>query len=91
MLGAKIIIPITHWAYSNGKKQLETEAETLGEAIMDLSDTYPDMAGQILDKSGRLLDGIEIAIGNETVFPWQPDRVLNDDDTIRISSVITGG
>ena len=90
-MGVCIIIPITHRVYANGQKQFETDANTLKEAVMSLYTACPDMKGRIIDKTGRLLDGMEIAVNTELIFPWKPDTQLNDGDQVRISCIITGG
>ncbi len=91
VLGACIIIPITHRIYANGQKRFETDADTVKNAIMDLYAACPAMEGRILDKTGRLLDGMEIAVNTENIFPWKPDTQLGDGDQVRISFIITGG
>lgn len=58
---------------------------------MALYTACPDMKGHVLDKSGRLLDGMEIAINSEVVFPWNLEKEISDGDQVRISSIITGG
>ena len=90
-MGATIIIPVTHRIYANGQKQIQTDSKTLKEAIEALYTACPDMKGHILDKNGRLHEGMEIAVNAEIIFPWNPDKPLSDGDQIRISSIITGG
>ncbi len=86
-----IIIPITHRIYANGQKQIQTDSKTLKDSIMALYTACPNMKGHILDENGRLHDGMEIAVNSEIVFPWDPEKQVNDGDQIRISSIITGG
>ncbi|WP_300457094.1 MoaD/ThiS family protein [Desulfobacula sp.] len=86
-----IIIPITHRIYANGQKQIETDSKNLKEAIMALYHACPDMKGHVMDKNNRLYAGMEIAVNDDIVFPWNPEKPLNHGDEIRISSIITGG
>jgi hypothetical protein len=85
------MIPITHRVYANGQKQIETDSKTLKEAIMALCNACPDMKGHVLDPTGRLHAGMEIAVNDDIIFPWNPDKPLGHGDKIRISSIITGG
>ncbi len=86
-----ITIPPTHWIYTGRQKKVTTTAETLEHAILDLYTACPDMRDKIFDETGELSPGMEIALNEVIIHPWQPDRQLKNGDKIRISSIITGG
>lgn len=58
---------------------------------MALYAACPDIKGHILDKNGKLHEGMQITVNSEIVFPWDPEKQINNGDQILISSIITGG
>ncbi len=86
-----VSIPITHWEYTGGQKEIALDSATLADALSQLHQSFPDLSGRLLDDGGRLCPGIEVAVNNREVFPFDPDYRLKQDDQIRISSIITGG
>ena len=86
-----ITIPVTHWGYTKGKKQVCSESKTLADALAHLHRLFPDIDGQIVDANNQLHPGIEVFVNEEPVFPFIPLFKLKHGDQVRISSIITGG
>ncbi len=91
VMAVTILIPITHLRFTGGKKTVTVTADTIGEAIKRMFINFPDLERCVIEKGKALGTGMEIAVNDTPLFPFNPDLKINDGDTIRISSVITGG
>lgn len=86
-----VSIPVTHWEYTGGQKEIELDPAPLADVLFRLHQTFPRLGGRLLDADGGLCPGIEVAVNNREIFPFDPAYRLEHGDRIRISSIITGG
>lgn len=86
-----IRIPVTHWGYTNGEKQLALQPGTMAKVIAGLHSRFPDLQGHLFDNNNRLLPGIELEVNGSQVFDIDSGFQLEQGDQVRISSIITGG
>ncbi|MCG8567834.1 MAG: hypothetical protein MI747_22435 [Desulfobacterales bacterium] len=90
-----LTIPITHRSYTDGRKTVEVEAMTVGEAVEALCTLCPAMGPELLTGSDVLRPDIEISI-NQCLIPGKArdqafDIPLKDGDQVLLSSIIAGG
>lgn len=92
IMTVSITIPVTHWGYTRGQKKLESDSSTLADVMLHLHGIFPDLNGHIVDgDQQRLCPGIEVAVNDALVLPFDPAYKLDQGDKVRISSIITGG
>ena len=84
-------IPVTHWGYTNGEKQVVLEPGSMAQIFAGLHSRFPDLEGHFTDGKNRLLPGIELEVNGRQIFDVDPGFELKQGDQIRISSIITGG
>ena len=72
-----------------GVAEAEVDAETLAEAYVELERRFPALSGRCL-KDGRLLPGY-LANINGAEFTGDPQRKLQDGDTLLLLSADVGG
>ncbi|MFC7080392.1 ubiquitin-like small modifier protein 1 [Halorussus caseinilyticus] len=75
-----------------GRKSLTRElpaSATLGDALADAAEEYPDLDGEILDESGELRHGVRaLKNGRESA---DADTRLEDGDEVSFVTPIHGG
>lgn len=88
---ANIKIPTPLREYTAGEAQVNVEGETVGTALNNLVEQYPDLK-QHLFKDGELRNFVNIFIGEEDVrFLDGLDTEIDEDDSLRIIPSIAGG
>lgn len=87
----KIHIHITHRQYTNGKKTIEVEGTSVGEALNNFIALYPEMKNELFDKNGELLHYIEIYLNKESAYPGELKKQVKDGDEIQIITFLAGG
>lgn len=88
---ATIKIPTPLRAYTGGEAQISVEGSTIGEALNDLVEQYPDLK-QHLFNDGELRNFVNIFLGDEDVrFMDGLDTEIEAGDNLRIIPSIAGG
>lgn len=89
---AKIIIPSPLRKFTNQSSTVTTNASTVENAIIDLTQQHSDLKKHILDDKGKIRSFIRIYVGDEDI------TALNDEQTtvseaavISIVPAIAGG
>ncbi|CCK81288.1 MULTISPECIES: MoaD/ThiS family protein [Desulfobacula] len=90
-MSVKINIHVTHRQHTNGKKTIEVEGTTVGEALNDFVAMYPDMKKELFDKKGKLLNYIEIYLNKKSAYPGELEKKVTDGDEIQIITFLAGG
>jgi len=70
---------------------LEANGHTVQEVIEDIDKKYPGFKKECIDEQGKLYSFLEIYINQESAFPDELKRKVNDSDEITILTVIGGG
>ena len=88
-----IKVNLTPYFHDITKKNLTMEANghTVREVIEDIDRRYPGFKKECIDEQGRLHGFLEIYINQESAFPDELKRKVNDNDEITILTVIGGG
>lgn len=90
-MSVKIHIHLTHRQHTNGKKTIEVEGTSIGEALNNFVILYPAMKNEIFDKKGELLHYIEIYLNKESAYPGELAKQVKDGDDIQIITFLAGG
>ena len=89
---AKIIIPTPLRKYTKDQNTFEVQANTVGEAVTKLTETYPDIQKHMYDDNGKLRSFIKFFVGDEDIKSLDNENTaLKEDTVISIVPAIAGG
>ena len=75
----------------NKNDSLEANGHTIREVIEDIDRRYHGFKRECIDEEGQVHSFLEIYINQESAFPDELNRKVNDNDEITILTVIGGG
>ncbi|MEO8607512.1 MAG: MoaD/ThiS family protein [Chloroflexota bacterium] len=88
---ASIKIPTPLRAYTNNQAQVDIKGKTVGEALNDLTDQYPELR-QHLFNGAELRNFVNVFLGEEDVrFLDGLGTEIDSSDSLRIIPSIAGG
>ncbi len=87
-----IIIPTALRQYADGRTKLAVEAQTVGEALLRLTDACPALQRHLYNEQNRLRSFVNIYLNDEDIRHTEgSETTLKDGDTIMIVPSIAGG
>lgn len=87
-----IKIPTSLRQHTDGKRELELEGKTAGEALSALLALHPELNDHFYNENGELRKFVNIALGKSNIKDLHGlDTPLKDDDILRILASISGG
>ncbi|MDX1601026.1 MAG: ubiquitin-like small modifier protein 1 [Anaerolineales bacterium] len=90
MTAVKVPTPLR--PYTEGQKELEVEANTVGEALENLADTYPGLKKHLFDDEGNLRSYVNVFVNEDDVRGLEgEDTPIGPDDQVTIVPSIAGG
>ena len=89
---ATIIIPTPLRKFTNNSSRLELNANSIYEAVNELTCNFPDLKKHLLDEHGKIRSFINIFVGSEDIRTLQQDQTaLKPDSIVSIIPAIAGG
>jgi molybdopterin converting factor small subunit len=89
---ATVIIPIPLRKFTNNTAMVTIVAKTVAEAVNELSSSYPNLYGHLVDTSGKIRPFINIFVDNNDIRHLQgPSTGLATNATVIIVPAIAGG
>ena len=89
---ATIIIPTPLRKFTNNSSRLELNANSIYEAVNELTSNFPDLKKHLLDEHGKIRSFINIFVGSEDIRTLQQDQTaLKPDSIVSIIPAIAGG
>ncbi|MCH7513375.1 MAG: MoaD/ThiS family protein [Bacteroidetes bacterium] len=89
---AKIIIPTPLRKFSKNNRFLISRRDTVKEAILELTEIYPEIKDHLFDSQGRIRQFIRIYVGDNDIRSLkQEDTIVDQDTVISIIPAIAGG
>ncbi len=89
---ATIIIPTPLRKFTNNSSRLQLKANSIQEAVSELTLNFPDLKKHLLDENGKLRSYINVFVGNEDIRNLQQEEtVVQHDSVISIIPAIAGG
>lgn len=73
---------------AGGRREVELEGRTLGEALLELERQHPDLEGWILDEQKRIREHINVFVNGAKGHESTP---VSSGDRIHIIPSISGG
>jgi molybdopterin converting factor small subunit len=87
-----IQIPTALRAFTDKLSEIPAEGSTVGEAVKNFADTYPDIRTHLYDERGELRAFINIYIGDENIRNRDGlDTPVRDGDILTLVPAIAGG
>jgi molybdopterin converting factor small subunit len=88
-----LLIPTALRAFTDGKREVEVAANTVGEAIAALADAYPDIKQHLYeDGSGELRSFINVFVGETNIKSINGlDTPLTAGESVMLVPAIAGG
>ncbi len=89
---ATIIIPTPLRKYTNNNSHIKFREQTVSEAIVQLTLTFPDIRKYLMDTEGRMAPFINVFVDNEDIRNLDREKtILHDNSIIFIVPAIAGG
>ncbi|MEH6824589.1 MAG: ubiquitin-like small modifier protein 1 [Motiliproteus sp.] len=89
---ATIKIPSPLRRFSDNQPQLSVQATTVGEALEQLCNHYPELRLQLLDEKGEMRNFVNIYLNREDIRSHQGLATsLSETSELRIVPAIAGG
>ena len=77
---------------THDEEVVETSAETIGDAIIDLESRYPGLQERLLDDDGQVRRFVNVYVNEEDIrFLQEKETPLKDGDEVSIIPAIAGG
>jgi len=90
-MSVTINIPIFLQAFAGDKDSHQEEGQTVGEALANLCQRYPEMKRLLFDKQGKLFSYIGIYLNGTDAYPDELAKPVKDGDVIHVLMLIAGG
>jgi molybdopterin converting factor small subunit len=88
----KILIPTPLRPYAGKQSIIEVNAQTVGEALSDLTAQHPDLRKHLYSEDGKLRSFVNIYLNDEDIRYLSKDATLvKETDTIAIVPSVAGG
>jgi len=77
--------------FTNDQAIVEVNGNTVGQCLDDLVKQFPQIKSWLFDKTGKLLNYIEIYVNQESSYPEELAKPVKDGDELHITLIIAGG
>lgn len=85
-------IPTPLRKYTDGQDRVEVQGDTVGQALAQLSENYPDIKNRIFDDAGALRRFVNVYANEEDIrFQDSLETAVSDGAEISIVPAIAGG
>jgi molybdopterin synthase sulfur carrier subunit len=89
---AKIIIPTPLRKFTNNEPNFQSTKNTVKEAVIELTDKFPDLKYHLIDNDGNVRSFIKVFVGEDDVRDLDNENTAVAADTvISIVPAIAGG
>lgn len=87
-----IRLPTPLRGYAGGQKEIEIEADTVGDALTDLAQRYPALRPHLFDDEGALRQYVNVFVNDQDLRSLKGDATpLKAGDRLTIVPSIAGG
>lgn len=90
-MSVRVNIHRTHRIYTDGLEMVEVEGKTVGDCLDHLIEQYPGMGEGLFEKKGKLLSVVEVYVNNESAYPEELAKPVQDGDEIHLILMLAGG
>ncbi len=90
-MSVTVNIPNFLQGFAGDKDSHQVEGKTVGEAVLNLCQQYPEMKRLLFDKQGNLFTYIGIYVNGADAYPDELAKPVKDGDVIHVLMLIAGG
>lgn len=90
-MSVTINLPMFLQSFAGDKDSHQAEGQTVGEALLNLCQRYPEVKRLLFDKQGSLFSYIGIYLNGTDAYPDELARPVKDGDVIHVLMLIAGG
>lgn len=88
----KILIPSALRPFTNGQSEVQINGATIGEALVNFAEQFPQARRHLYDDKGRLRNFVNIFLGDANMrFLKEEATPVKDSDVISIVPAVAGG
>ncbi len=84
-MSVKVNIHLVLCGYTNRQDVIEVNGSTVGGCLEQAVAQLPELNEELFDKSGKLLDCIDISVNGEDAYPEELAKSVNDGDELYIA------
>lgn len=89
---SSVRVPTPLRPYTDGQKEVEVQANTVGGAIEQLAEQYPDLKNHLYDDDGEIRAYVNLFLNEDDVRSLNgAETPLSDSDRLTIVPSIAGG
>ena len=89
---AKLIIPTPLRKFTDDQSSIETSQNTVGNAIKELADKFPELEKHLFNDDGELRSFVRVFVGNDDIQLLDRESTsLSSESVISIIPAIAGG
>ena len=78
-------------SFANNQAVVEVNGSTVGQCVDELVKQFPRIKPMLLDKTGKLLNYVDIYVNQESSYPEELAKPVKDGDELHITLIIAGG
>jgi molybdopterin converting factor small subunit len=90
-MSVEINIPPFFQHLTDNKKTAEVGGSTVGEALEELADMFPELRDKLFSRPGLLMKGLNVFVNGASAYPEELAKPVHDGDKIHITYVMVGG
>ena len=91
-MAVTIVIPTALRQFAGGNSEIEVQAATAGDALLELTSTHSGLRKHLYNEQDKLRNFINVYVGDEDIRHLDgPDTQVKDGETIMIVPSIAGG
>jgi molybdopterin/thiamine biosynthesis adenylyltransferase/rhodanese-related sulfurtransferase/molybdopterin converting factor small subunit len=88
----KVIIPTALRQHTNDEDELQLNARTVGDALKELTTSFPNLRKHLYSENGRLRNFVNVYLNEEDIrYKDGEGTALKDGDTLMIVPAVAGG
>ena len=76
---------------TDDQEVVEVNGNTVGQCLEQLADRFPGLKEWLYEKNGKLSKYIDVFVNQESAYPEELAKKVNDGDTLNILMQIAGG
>lgn len=91
-MSVNVFIPTPLRPYAGHQSSVALEADTVGNTLQQLTESYPDLAQHLYNDQGVLRSFVNVYLNDEDIRHLDgPNTVVNDGDELRLVPAVAGG
>jgi len=90
-MSVRINIHPNLYQFTNDQAIVKVNGSTLGQCLDDLVKQFPQIKQGLFAKDGKLLSYVEIYVNQESSYPEELAKPINDGDELHITLMMAGG